>query len=57
MRKNVIQKEMQLCNHTDVSSRAFVDRDNRLRTDLEIFPSPDNARIDCASGLTLLASV
>src|SRR5213595_918983 len=55
--KKIIQKEMQLRDHADVSSRAFVDRDNRLRTNLKIFSRPDNTRIDRAGRLSLLASV
>src|SRR5205814_10207551 len=55
--KKVIQKEMHLRDQADVSSRAFVDRDNCLRTNLKIFSRPDNARIDRAGRLSLLASV
>src|SRR5438105_15795686 len=43
--KRVVQKEMQLRDYADVSSRAFVDRNDRLHANLEIFSRPDDARI------------
>ena len=48
---------MQLRDHTDVSSRAFVDRNDRLHANLEIFSRPDNARIDRAGRLSTRAAV
>src|SRR6188472_1208803 len=41
---------MQLCDHTDVISGVFVDRNDRLHTNLKIFSRPDHPRIDCAGG-------
>src|SRR5436190_9385815 len=43
---------MQLHDRADVISGAFVDRDNRLCTNLKIFSGPDDAWIDCASRST-----
>src|SRR5438067_9210006 len=48
---------MQLRDHTDVTSRALIDRNDRLHAKLAISPGPDNAGIDRVARLSSRAAV
>src|SRR6516225_2452532 len=55
--KKVVQVKMQLGDKADVVARPCVNRNNRLRADLEIFSRPNQAGINCASCFALLATI
>src|SRR5215470_3825084 len=48
---------MQLGNHSDVIARAFVDRDNRLCSELKVLTRPKHARIDRPGRLSTCVTV
>src|SRR5205807_408054 len=44
--EHVVKIKMQLAEDTDAGSAGAIDRNHRLKTDLEIVPHPDHAWID-----------
>src|SRR6266576_3181684 len=48
---------MQLRDKTDIAASARIEGNDCLRANLEIFSRPDDARVDCPGGLSLLPAI
>ena len=55
--EQVVNEEMHQEEGADVFPTARVDRDGGFRTELDVFPEPDDPRVNCPGRLTAAAAV